>query len=210
MEWGCMQALIDFDGWRKWKDFSSSKPTPATHTPGTNSRYGGRGFRGKAVKKDDDKAKGIDASPALGTPSGAAATVAVVDPNANSAIITTTPATDDDDSDAVRTAGIHPLQSPSGSTPATNSSSLDSTASSTETHSPALDVGSLSGGGSAVAVKRRRGAKRSSLGTNTLGGLVEDSAEGEGLGLGMGQTTGGGRKRGHSTSQARNATGVVV
>ena len=23
MEWGCMQALIDFDGWRKWKDFSS-------------------------------------------------------------------------------------------------------------------------------------------------------------------------------------------
>ncbi|KAG0644992.1 Mitotic catastrophe suppressor 4 [Hyphodiscus hymeniophilus] len=24
MEWGCMQALIDFDGWRKWKDFSSN------------------------------------------------------------------------------------------------------------------------------------------------------------------------------------------
>ncbi|KAG8624951.1 hypothetical protein KVT40_006702 [Elsinoe batatas] len=24
-EWGCMQALIDFDGWRKWKDFSSDK-----------------------------------------------------------------------------------------------------------------------------------------------------------------------------------------
>ncbi|TIC90515.1 Response regulator mcs4 [Colletotrichum higginsianum] len=22
MEWGCMQALIDFDGWRRWKDFS--------------------------------------------------------------------------------------------------------------------------------------------------------------------------------------------
>jgi osomolarity two-component system response regulator SSK1 len=21
-EWGCMQALIDFDGWRKWKDFA--------------------------------------------------------------------------------------------------------------------------------------------------------------------------------------------
>ena len=21
-EWGCMQALIDFDGWRKWKDFT--------------------------------------------------------------------------------------------------------------------------------------------------------------------------------------------
>lgn len=23
-EWGCMQALIDFDGWRKWKDFASA------------------------------------------------------------------------------------------------------------------------------------------------------------------------------------------
>ena len=21
-EWGCMQALIDFDGWRQWKDFA--------------------------------------------------------------------------------------------------------------------------------------------------------------------------------------------
>ena len=27
MEWGCMQALIDYDGWRKWKSYtSSSKP----------------------------------------------------------------------------------------------------------------------------------------------------------------------------------------
>jgi osomolarity two-component system, response regulator SSK1 len=24
-EWGCMQALIDFDGWRKWKDYANSK-----------------------------------------------------------------------------------------------------------------------------------------------------------------------------------------
>ncbi|CAD6570175.1 MAG: ssk1 response regulator receiver [Alectoria sarmentosa] len=29
MEWGCMQALIDFDGWRKWKDFSQTKPANA-------------------------------------------------------------------------------------------------------------------------------------------------------------------------------------
>ena len=29
MEWGCMQALIDFDGWRKWKDFSQAKPAAA-------------------------------------------------------------------------------------------------------------------------------------------------------------------------------------
>ena len=24
-EWGCMQALIDFDGWRKWKQFAEEK-----------------------------------------------------------------------------------------------------------------------------------------------------------------------------------------
>jgi len=24
-EWGCMQALIDFDGWRKWKDYANEK-----------------------------------------------------------------------------------------------------------------------------------------------------------------------------------------
>nr|POF22163.1 oxidative stress response two-component system protein ssk1 [Quercus suber] len=24
-EWGCMQALIDFDGWRKWKDYATEK-----------------------------------------------------------------------------------------------------------------------------------------------------------------------------------------
>ena len=29
MEWGCMQALIDFDGWRKWNAFSQTKPANA-------------------------------------------------------------------------------------------------------------------------------------------------------------------------------------
>ncbi|KAL8939189.1 MAG: hypothetical protein Q9211_002855 [Gyalolechia sp. 1 TL-2023] len=41
MEWGCMQALIDFDGWRKWKDFSQApqpsapgkQPSPSAKTP---------------------------------------------------------------------------------------------------------------------------------------------------------------------------------
>ncbi|EON64626.1 hypothetical protein W97_03859 [Coniosporium apollinis CBS 100218] len=27
-EWGCMQALIDFDGWRKWKHYSEDQATP--------------------------------------------------------------------------------------------------------------------------------------------------------------------------------------
>ncbi|ORY12924.1 hypothetical protein BCR34DRAFT_624040 [Clohesyomyces aquaticus] len=26
-EWGCMQALIDFDGWRRWKDFAAQSDT---------------------------------------------------------------------------------------------------------------------------------------------------------------------------------------
>lgn len=38
MEWGCMQALIDFDGWRKWKDFSQSntenEPSKKATAPG--------------------------------------------------------------------------------------------------------------------------------------------------------------------------------
>jgi osomolarity two-component system response regulator SSK1 len=33
-EWGCMQALIDFDGWRKWKDFSQATAAAAA-TAGT-------------------------------------------------------------------------------------------------------------------------------------------------------------------------------
>ena len=32
MEWGCMQALIDFDGWRKWKSYSQ-KSEPEEHAP---------------------------------------------------------------------------------------------------------------------------------------------------------------------------------
>ncbi|KAL8993720.1 MAG: hypothetical protein Q9169_006139 [Polycauliona sp. 2 TL-2023] len=34
MEWGCMQALIDFDGWRKWKDFSQTPQSNAAASSG--------------------------------------------------------------------------------------------------------------------------------------------------------------------------------
>jgi len=29
-EWGCMQALIDFDGWRKWKDYAAKEEAGKT------------------------------------------------------------------------------------------------------------------------------------------------------------------------------------
>jgi len=42
-EWGCMQALIDFDGWREWKDFQSA---PADTTSAGNKGTGkGAGHR---------------------------------------------------------------------------------------------------------------------------------------------------------------------
>ncbi|CAK7221967.1 Two-component response regulator SSK1p [Sporothrix curviconia] len=36
MEWGCMQALIDFDGWRKWKE-QKSLPAPTAQHPDSGS-----------------------------------------------------------------------------------------------------------------------------------------------------------------------------
>ncbi|KAI4172341.1 MAG: hypothetical protein LQ343_003600 [Gyalolechia ehrenbergii] len=39
MEWGCMQALIDFDGWRKWKDFSQApQPSAAGKQPSPSAK----------------------------------------------------------------------------------------------------------------------------------------------------------------------------
>ncbi|KAG0637345.1 hypothetical protein HOY80DRAFT_889858 [Tuber brumale] len=42
-EWGCMQALIDFDGWRKWKDFTK------TENGGGNEGKSGKGFRSQRL-----------------------------------------------------------------------------------------------------------------------------------------------------------------
>jgi osomolarity two-component system response regulator SSK1 len=36
-EWGCMQALIDFDGWRKWKGFTDAPSSLSTSTASTAS-----------------------------------------------------------------------------------------------------------------------------------------------------------------------------
>lgn len=45
-EWGCMQALIDFDGWRKWKDFSQK--TQASEAAKKTAPAG----KARAVKKN--------------------------------------------------------------------------------------------------------------------------------------------------------------
>ncbi|KAI1131031.1 CheY-like protein [Nemania abortiva] len=45
-EWGCMQALIDFDGWRKWKDFSQK--TQATEA----AKKAAAATKAKPVKKN--------------------------------------------------------------------------------------------------------------------------------------------------------------
>ncbi|KAK3367158.1 hypothetical protein B0T24DRAFT_534623 [Lasiosphaeria ovina] len=38
MEWGCMQALIDFDGWRKWKSFSQKSDAAAADDATTSKK----------------------------------------------------------------------------------------------------------------------------------------------------------------------------
>lgn len=57
-----MQALIDFDGWRKWKDFSQTKPVGAAKTGGgannANNKSPKAALNGKAttpVKKEEVK-----------------------------------------------------------------------------------------------------------------------------------------------------------
>ena len=73
-EWGCMQALIDFDGWRRWKDFTDASDTTdgtsklstsyasvaprkgkAAASPTTSGPNGGSFYaNGAAVKSKDD------------------------------------------------------------------------------------------------------------------------------------------------------------
>ncbi|KAK3396183.1 hypothetical protein B0T20DRAFT_501446 [Sordaria brevicollis] len=59
MEWGCMQALIDFDGWRKWKDFGSSNgedkrdaATASKDSSGTAKKAVARPKRKPTVQKE--------------------------------------------------------------------------------------------------------------------------------------------------------------
>ncbi|KAF3159241.1 ssk1 response regulator receiver [Orbilia oligospora] len=68
MEWGCMQALIDFEGWRKWKDLASK--------PGASGGKTSKGGRGKASASASAAAKkGKESStPALDNASSSSST----------------------------------------------------------------------------------------------------------------------------------------
>jgi osomolarity two-component system response regulator SSK1 len=51
MEWGCMQALIDFDGWRKWKDFSQkAQEAEAAAAAAEREQRGKKSAAGKIAK----------------------------------------------------------------------------------------------------------------------------------------------------------------
>jgi osomolarity two-component system, response regulator SSK1 len=60
MEWGCMQALIDFDGWRKWKDFSQIQQN------GEGDGDGDKKKKGKAKNKGNRVSVGSSAGLAYG------------------------------------------------------------------------------------------------------------------------------------------------
>ncbi|TVY30633.1 Response regulator mcs4 [Lachnellula hyalina] len=51
MEWGCMQALIDFDGWRKWKDFSQIQADGEGGDGGEKKKKGAGGRAGKKLAR---------------------------------------------------------------------------------------------------------------------------------------------------------------
>ncbi|KAL8640686.1 MAG: hypothetical protein Q9228_002428, partial [Teloschistes exilis] len=59
MEWGCMQALIDFDGWRKWKDFSAA-------TNANNNSNGNNNNNKTAPANKESEAAGAGAGAGAG------------------------------------------------------------------------------------------------------------------------------------------------
>jgi osomolarity two-component system, response regulator SSK1 len=63
MEWGCMQALIDFDGWRKWKDFSQknveNEPSKKVAVPGKSKAKKNRMSLGSNTGMSGSVAKSI-------------------------------------------------------------------------------------------------------------------------------------------------------
>jgi len=61
MEWGCMQALIDFDGWRKWKDFSNKKQADAAAADGGDGAVSKKVARVKKLQARPSQTSSSDA-----------------------------------------------------------------------------------------------------------------------------------------------------
>ncbi|ERS98186.1 uncharacterized protein SPSK_05973 [Sporothrix schenckii 1099-18] len=66
MEWGCMQALIDFDGWRKWKEQklpTQGSSQPAHSVGNHNGGSGSGGGSGASNGNGRDNTASSDATP---------------------------------------------------------------------------------------------------------------------------------------------------
>ncbi|KAL2813241.1 hypothetical protein BJX63DRAFT_421327 [Aspergillus granulosus] len=73
-EWGCMQALIDFEGWRKWRGFSddsnpgsdeNSSPTPKRNTSATRKISPTAASPAPTMKKAESKVRHLKRSDLL-------------------------------------------------------------------------------------------------------------------------------------------------
>ncbi|KAF2646309.1 hypothetical protein P280DRAFT_464555 [Massarina eburnea CBS 473.64] len=66
-EWGCMQALIDFDGWRKWKDFAADSDTTAKTSklaiPSRRSKNNARASPAPTSGENPSTANGVAPKP---------------------------------------------------------------------------------------------------------------------------------------------------
>ena len=54
-EWGCMQALIDFDGWRKWKDFDTAPSATPVKKPSAPAKKSSVSPLAAAATKTEQK-----------------------------------------------------------------------------------------------------------------------------------------------------------
>ncbi|MCJ1354405.1 MAG: ssk1 response regulator receiver [Icmadophila ericetorum] len=179
MEWGCMQALIDFDGWRKWRDFSQSLRKDSINNPkGGNAPSGANS---SSNPSPNPLSLPLNSLPQNGTtaPGSSALTTATAtsSPSSapNSATLPPPPLSTSPSTVSVLGAGGAP----------TTSSSFPSTP---MTPKPAakkfLNLNNNSGGattGPAVPIRTSKREKRLSLGggSSALTGVLEDGAEAE-------------------------------
>ncbi|MCJ1307968.1 ssk1 response regulator receiver [Agyrium rufum] len=180
MEWGCMQALIDFDGWHKWKDFSAlPNPAKANIAGGKPALPPAASIASTSSAHNSNPTSVMTSNSNLASlklPSPTSASNMVKSPSLNA---TTSP-----------TGSIHSHSSPRDrDLPKDNSALNNSNAPVSVTSTPAKSkrtminggsVGMAAGPGTSMAREQRRKEKRSSLGATSLTGVAEDAMEEEG------------------------------